>query len=125
MKEQHLTLDYKLVRNFVSDDAYTQLEARLHDVYHQLYDGTGAGHEFTGWLDLPVQYPSVQLQLVKEYATRIQKQAQVLVVIGIGGSHLGGEAGLNSVCSPRYNLLHPQTPEIYFVGNNLSAAAWR
>jgi glucose-6-phosphate isomerase len=79
--------------------------------------------EVFGWLDLPEEFDQKELALIENTADKIRKQAKVLVVIGVGGSYLGARAGLEFLYSPYYNQLpHPQRPEIYFAGNNLSSS---
>ena len=73
-----------------------------------------------GWLRLPSQFSKGSSAEIKDIATKIGKESQVLVVIGIGGSYLGARAAIESVISPNYNALPKHTPDIYFVGNNAS-----
>ncbi len=78
------------------------------------------GWEGSGWLRLPERYGDSVSSNIKEAAGRIAGDSEALVVIGIGGSYLGARAALDFIKSPNYNLLIKKTPDIYFVGNNLS-----
>lgn len=80
----------------------------------------GAGSEFTGWLDLPEEYDRDEFRKIKTAANKIRGESDVLIVIGVGGSYLGARAAIELLQSPNYNLLTKPTPNIYFVGNNLS-----
>ncbi|MBQ6437806.1 glucose-6-phosphate isomerase [bacterium] len=120
-----LSIETRFCHEWVSSEALEKLSGELQRAHTLIRDKTGAGNDFLGWVDLPADYPADQLALIKECAARIKKQAQVLVVIGIGGSHLGGEAGLQFCRGQNYNALATDTPEIYFVGHNLSASAWQ
>jgi len=91
-----------------------------HDTLHQK---TGAGSDYLGWLDLPEAYDGAEFARIGAAAKRIQGDSQALVVIGIGGSYLGGRAAIEFIRSPNYNLLPKNTPDIYFVGNTISPTA--
>ena len=86
-------------------------------------DKSGAGSDFLGWLDLPVDYDKEEFARIKTAAAKIQKSCDVLVVIGIGGSYLGARAAIEFVKSPVYNNLKKDTPDVYFSGNSISASA--
>lgn len=89
-----------------------------------LNNKTGAGNEFLGWLDLPVNYDKDEFERIKTAAYKIRKTAKVLIVIGIGGSYLGAKAALSMLTHTFYNELEERkrnAPEIYFVGNNISS----
>jgi glucose-6-phosphate isomerase len=74
-------------------------------------------------MDLPVDYDKEEFARILNAAERIKKSCDILVVIGIGGSYLGARAAIEFVKSPLYNNLKKDTPDIYFSGNNISAAA--
>ena len=85
---------------------------------------TGAGNDFLGWIDLPVNYDKEEFARIKEAAAKIQQDSDVLLVIGIGGSYLGARAAIEFLSHSFYNVLPKgvrKTPEIYFVGNSISS----
>lgn len=41
-------------------------------------------------------------------------------MIGIGGSYLGARAAIELLKSPFYNNMKKDTPDIYYVGNNIN-----
>ncbi len=92
--------------------------------HNMLHDKTGAGNDFLGWIDYPLNYDKNEFDRIKIAADKIKSNSQVLIVIGIGGSYLGARAAIEALGHSFYNLL-PQskrsTPEIYFAGNNLSS----
>ena len=88
-----------------------------------LHSGTGAGNDFIGWLDLPVNYDKDEFARIKAAAEKIKNTADVLIVIGIGGSYLGARAAIEFVKSQNYNLLCKDTPQIVFSGNSISPTA--
>ena len=88
-----------------------------------LCSGTGAGNDFIGWVDLPVNYDKAEFARIQQAAKKIQSSSKALVVIGIGGSYLGARAVIELLKSPNYNALSKDTPDIYFVGNGISSDA--
>ena len=57
---------------------------------------------------------------IKAAAKKIQSNSDVLIVIGIGGSYLGARAAIEFLKSPFYNNMKKDTPDIYYVGNNIN-----
>ena len=88
-----------------------------------LVNGTGAGNDFTGWVDLPERYDHAEFARIQAAAQKIQANSKALVVIGIGGSYLGARAVIELLKSPNYNALPKSTPDIYFAGNGISGEA--
>ena len=98
--------------------------AKVSDAHKVLFERTGAGSEFTGWLELPSRTADTELKALLAAAAKIRSSSQVLVVVGIGGSYLGARAAIELLKSPNYNLIKKDTPDIFFVGNSLSAAEY-
>lgn len=88
-----------------------------------LMSKTGEGNDFLGWVDLPTNYDKEEFDRIKKSAEYIKKNADVLIVIGIGGSYLGARAVIEAVKSYNYNLLAKDTPQIYFIGNSISPSS--
>ena len=88
-----------------------------------LMSKTGEGNDFLGWIDLPTNYDKDEFDRIKKSAEYIKKNADVLIVIGIGGSYLGARAVIEAVKSYNYNLLAKDTPQIYFIGNSISPSS--
>lgn len=93
------------------------------DAHRTLFEKSGAGAEFTGWMDLPTRTKQNELNSILAAASKIQRNSEVLVVIGIGGSYLGARAALELIKSPNYNLKKKDTPDIFFMGNGLASTA--
>lgn len=92
--------------------------------HQMLNEKTGAGSDFLGWIDLPVNYDKHEFDRIKKAAEKIRQNSDVLIVIGIGGSYLGARACIEALTHQFYNSLtkeQRQAPEIYFVGNNISS----
>ena len=97
------------------------LEAEVAAAHNTVVDGTGAGNDFLGWLDLPVTEPTEEIKRIQAAAERIRESSDVLVVIGIGGSYLGPRAAIELLQGPNHNIGKGKgNPQIYFAGNGLS-----
>lgn len=88
-----------------------------------LHDKSGEGSDFLGWVDLPTNYDKEEFARIKKAAEYIKENADVLIVIGIGGSYLGARAVIEALTSPNYNSLRKNTPDVYFIGNSISPSA--
>lgn len=76
-----------------------------------------------GWIELPTNYDKEEFERIKKVAKRIQKNSEILVVIGIGGSYLGARAVIEALSNTFYNMLPKEQrkyPQILFAGNNMS-----
>jgi len=118
-----LTLNQAHLTSFIVPDELEALLLQAQAAHRALHDGTGAGSDFLGWLDLPQNYDKDEYARLLRAAERIRGDSQILVVIGIGGSYLGSRAAIEFIHSPMYNLLKKNTPDIYFAGNSISADA--
>ena len=118
-----LKLDLSKLQGFIPEDYLTSREARLTKAAEMLATHTGPGGDFTGWVNLPKDYDKEEFARIQAAAKKIQKQSEVLVVIGIGGSYLGARAVIELLLSNNYNLKKKDTPDIFFAGNGLSTDA--
>ena len=116
-------LNEKYLSDFITEEEISSLAPSAIEAHQQLLNSTGAGNDFLGWLNLPVNYDKEEFARIKEAAEKIKKNSDILVVIGIGGSYLGARAAIEFVKSPLYNELNKDTPDIYFAGNNISPTA--
>ncbi|SMC54487.1 glucose-6-phosphate isomerase [Papillibacter cinnamivorans] len=99
------------------------LAPQLQTAHRALLEGTGAGAEYTGWVELPRRYDREEFSRIQRAAEDIRTHSDALVVIGIGGSYLGARAALELLRSPYYNLKKKDTPDVFFAGNTLSGDA--
>ena len=118
-----LKLDLSKVSSFLPQDYQTSRVGRLEKAAAMLANHDGPGGDYTGWVYLPRDYDKEEFARIQAAAEKIQKQSQVLVVIGIGGSYLGARAVVELLHSPNFNLTHKGGPDIYFAGNGLSSDA--
>ncbi len=121
---QRIKFDYSKAGNFISADEVSYLESYVKSAHDMLHNKTGAGNDYVGWVDLPINYDKEEFKRIKAAAEKIKSDSDVLIVIGIGGSYLGAKAAIDFLSHSFYNVLPKsgrKTPEIYFVGNNISS----
>ena len=110
------------IENFVRNEEYAKIQPSVKMASDLLYSGKGAGNDYIGWVDLPNNYDKDEFERIKKAAKKIQSNSEVLIVIGIGGSYLGGRAALEFVNGINFNKkVHKNIPEVYFVGNSISS----
>ena len=101
------------------------MEKEVFEAHKTLDEGTGAGNDFLGWLNLPVNDPTEEMIRIQKAADRIRSDSDVFVVIGIGGSYLGPRAAIELLQGPNHNIGKGKgNPQIYFAGNGLSTRHW-
>jgi glucose-6-phosphate isomerase len=113
--------DYSNALAFMDKDEVGYLSEFVKAAHHMLHDKTGQGNDYVGWVDLPINYDKEEFQRIKQAAERIKQHSQALIVIGIGGSYLGARAAIDMLSHSFYNQAAKSTPEIYFVGQNISS----
>ena len=113
----------RFLKDFVNEAEIKEMQASADEAYKKVIEKNGQGSDFLGWADLPVNYDKDEFSRIKVAAEKIKKTADILVVIGIGGSYLGARAAIEFIKSPLYNNLKKETPDIYFAGNNISTTA--
>ena len=118
-----IKVDFTKLEGFLNDHEIAYLEPMVKEAHKLLHEKTGAGNEFLGWVDLPVDYDKEEFGRVHKAAEKIKNDSDVLIVIGIGGSYLGAKAAIEMLSHSFYNVLPKgkrKTPEIYFLGQNIS-----
>lgn len=118
-----ISFDYSKAAGFISEEEVSYMSKLVADAKELLVSREGAGNDFLGWIDLPVDYDKDEFARIKKAAERIQSDSEVLVVIGIGGSYLGARAAIEFLRHGFYNNLPKEvrkTPEIYYAGNSIS-----
>ena len=121
---REVTFDYSKAAGFIAADELSYMKSAVMGAKEVLTGKSGAGNDFLGWIDLPVDYDKEEFARIKEAAKKIQSDSDVLLVIGIGGSYLGARAAIEFLSHSFYNVLpkgERKTPEIYFVGNSISS----
>lgn len=119
-----VTFDYSKAGAFISAHEMESMKKITEAAKAELLGREGAGNDFLGWIDLPVDYDKEEFARIKKAAEKIQGDSEVLVVIGIGGSYLGARAAIEFLGHNFYNMVSKEirkTPEIYFAGNSISS----
>ena len=115
---------YSTAKDFIAAEELAMIKESALSAKKMLLDKTGAGNDFLGWIDLPVDYDKDEFSRIQKSAAKIQQDSEVLIVIGIGGSYLGARAAIEFLRHSFYNSVSKEirkTPEIYYVGNNISS----
>lgn len=119
----NIQLDYSKALGFIQQHEIDYLKSQIMDAHHKLHEKTGAGSDFLGWVELPTEYDKAEFSRILKAADKIKADSEVLIVIGIGGSYLGARAAIEMLNHNFYNLLPKdkrKTPQVLFVGNNIS-----
>ncbi len=118
-----LSLDLSKISSFVSEEEIANMRPSVQMAENVLNSRTGAGSDFLGWVDLPVNYNKEEFSRIKKAAQKIQSDSDVLVVVGIGGSYLGAKAAIEMLTDSFYNYSpERKTPMIIFAGNSISSS---
>ena len=116
--------DYSKTAGYVHEHEVESMKALTESARKLLLSKSGAGNDYLGWIDLPVDYDKEEFARIKKAAEKIKSDSGVLVVIGIGGSYLGARAAIEFLGHNFFNSVSKdlrKAPEIYFVGNSISS----
>ncbi|NMF06968.1 glucose-6-phosphate isomerase [Clostridium beijerinckii] len=119
-----ISLDLSKVSPYLEEAELENMESMVKAVHEDLHNKTGAGNDFLGWVDLPVNYDKEEFARIKKAAEKIKSDSDVLIVIGIGGSYLGARAAIEMLTNNFHNVLGSdkrKVPQIFFAGNNISS----
>jgi len=125
LRMSRIKIDASKLNLFIREDEITSMTKIAEAAKSELLGKEGAGSDFLGWIDLPVNYDKEEFARIKKAADKIKADSDVLVVIGIGGSYLGARAAIEFLRHPFYNSISKEirkTPEIYYAGNNISSS---
>ena len=95
-------------------ESYQADVTRIHKMIHEK---TGAGNDFLGWVDWPVNYDKEEFERIVALGERMKDKADCIVVCGIGGSYLGARAAIEMI----QGLYPDNGKEVVFVGNTFSS----
>lgn len=123
---ERILVDYGTVFPFLTEEDWLRIEPMVRKALEDLESGTGPGSDFLGWLKLPARLDPEEIRRIQEVSAEVRENAEVFVVVGIGGSYLGARAVIEAlgssfpfVCSGNGSGGH--APWIVFAGHNLSA----
>ncbi|HEX2950842.1 MAG TPA: glucose-6-phosphate isomerase, partial [Armatimonadota bacterium] len=109
-----LSLDYSYLLPEVTPEEIASWQPQVTLAHNMLHEKSGLGNDFLGWMNPQDIMPAEQLAEIKKAAARLREQADVMVVVGIGGSYLGARTVIEA-------LGDPNGPQVWFAGQTLSA----
>ena len=71
----------KHLAKFIRPEEYDTIFPQVKLAHQQLESRSGAGNDFLGWLDLPVNYDKEEFTRIKEAAKKIREDSDVLLLI--------------------------------------------
>ncbi|EOQ88815.1 glucose-6-phosphate isomerase [Leptospira yanagawae serovar Saopaulo str. Sao Paulo = ATCC 700523] len=118
----NLKISDRFVKPFLSQSNLEVELDRAEKARQTVLTRSGLGKEFLGWVNLPSQTKSEDLQSIRKAAELIQSHSQYLVVVGIGGSYLGARAVIEAL-TPEFSSPESQkkTVKILYAGHHLDA----
>ena len=121
---KQVRFDYSTAKDFVTENELAMMKDIAEGAKATLLNKSGAGNDFLGWIDRPINYDKEEFERIQKAATKIQGDSEVLIVIGIGGSYLGARAAIDFLGHSFHNNVSKEirkSPEIYYVGNSISS----
>ncbi len=117
----HIKFDYSKALGFINEQEILNLQDKINDNFNAIYNKTGRGNDFLGWVDLPSKTDNALLEKIEQTAATLRTKSEVCVVVGIGGSYLGARAVIEAL-SPQFNLLKKKNnnPVVLYAGHNIS-----
>jgi len=116
-----IKIDLSNLKNFIPDEAIQNLQKEIDQHYPTLFNKTGKGNDFLGWVDLPSKFDQSLFEKIEKDVARLKDNSAIFVVIGIGGSYLGARAIIEALGHQFYDILDQQNyPYIIYAGHNLS-----
>ena len=114
-----MKIDLSHIAPFMDKALEKSLESRIPAIYETIYNKTGAGNDFLGWVNLPSEIDESLLADIEKTAADLRKKSDLFVVIGIGGSYLGARAVIEALQN-HFAPLTGEKPLIVYAGHNMS-----
>ena len=114
-----MKIDLTHVQPFLDENLKSNLETRVSKVYETIFNKTGAGNDFLGWVNLPSEIDENLLADIENTAAELCKKSEIFVIIGIGGSYLGARAVIEALQN-HFAPLTNDRPFIVYAGHNMS-----
>lgn len=119
-----IQFDYSKALSFFGEHEIAYMQDLINAAHQSLHEKTGAGNDYLGWIDLPVDYDKEEFARIQKAAEKIRQDTDVLLVAGIGGSYLGARAAIEALNHSFFNQLPSEkrnAPQVIFVGQNISS----
>ena len=116
-----LRLNIDDVTAWVTKEEINAMKTPAMEANNALHEGTRAGSDFLGWVNLPSAITEAQIEDIDDTAVQLRTLCDVVVVVGIGGSYLGAKAVIDAL-SNSFDWLESEreNPVIVYAGNNIS-----
>ena len=116
-----LQFQYKHLSGFLSEEELHLMQDEVDISHSLLVEKAGKGNQFLGWIDLPLKIDETLIASIEADAKTIREKAEIIVVIGIGGSYLGARAIIEALSSPFSAFQNDhKNPLVLYAGHNLS-----
>ncbi len=116
---KNINIDVKDVLGTVSLEAINSYSAKAADSLRMLHEGTGAGNDFLGWVNLPSETDASLLDDIVATAESLRSSCEAVVAIGIGGSYLGAKAVIEALSDSFAAYKKAEGPVLLFAGQNI------
>ena len=116
-----IKVDISKILDFVPKEDIFNFQKEIDQHHKSLLNKTGKGNEFLGWVNLPEETDEGLVSSILESAHKIrEKNIDVFIVIGIGGSYLGARAVIEALNHNFSSLINKgNSPEIIYAGQNI------
>lgn len=114
-----MKLELTHTNSFVNKEMIQSYESQVASTYNTIYNRTGAGNDFLGWVNLPSEIDESLIADIKKTAANLRKKSEIFVVIGIGGSYLGARAVIEALQN-HFAPLTDAKPLVVYAGHNMS-----
>ncbi len=116
---KNINIEVKDVLATVSTEIINSFDAKAADALRMLHDGTGAGNDFLGWVNLPSATEDTLINDINDTAEKLRQSCEVVVAIGIGGSYLGAKAVIEALSDSFAAYKKNDGPAVVFAGQNI------
>jgi glucose-6-phosphate isomerase len=117
----NLRFQYKHISGFLTEEEIFSMQDEVDISHSLLVEKAGKGNNFLGWIDLPLKTDETLISSIETDAKAIREKAEILVVIGIGGSYLGSRAIIEALSSPFAGFGSSiNKPLVVYAGHNIS-----
>lgn len=114
-----IQVNIKNVLGTVSEADIKALDAEAADGLKKLYDGSGLGNDFIGWVNLPSRTTAADLEDLQATADKLRASCDYVVAIGIGGSYLGAKAVIEALSDSFAAYMPVKGTKVLFAGQNI------
>ena len=114
-----MKLELNHTLSFISKESIQSYESKVASTYNTIFNRTGAGNDFLGWVNLPSEIDEGLIADIEQTAAGLRKKSDLFVVIGIGGSYLGARAVIEALQN-HFAPLTDEKPLIVYAGHNMS-----